>query len=206
MTAYMLAVEIAAHLGDGWTAEINAPDESSAKLIGTQDRILLVINGSHISRPADHGRVIIDAWLGDLLVHVPQGINGSPSITVAESKAPDKIANEIQRRLLPEYDFVMTAARTNKHTKEAVDVAWEQRAKNIEGRLGVHFQPRSIGFAYGSGEVGVYGRVAIGRGTEESIFTVHLRHDLVDDFSRTLQSFKDRCHHRMAKGGRRRQP
>jgi hypothetical protein len=132
MTTLDLAHTIAEHLGTGWRAYPGkAADGSQAHLAGPNDQVLNLFSYTDADRKADQGRLIITGHLDFLRNHVPQGIKRDHKITVDERTPPDKIAYEIRRRLLPNYQAEPTAAWDDKHASDGTAAAGEQLAATV---------------------------------------------------------------------------
>lgn len=190
MTTLTLAHTIAGHLGQGWHAYTGkAADGSEAHLAGPNDQVLDLFDGTSTGRKADQGRLIITGYLGFLRNHVPTGMQRDHTITVDEAKPPDRIAREIRRRLLPDYQAALSAAWDAKHASEATAAAREQLAATVAASLGVQRDMPDTDFHFGTVDVGVHGRVSVRPGTSDSVFTVHVPHDRVAEFARLLNTF-----------------
>ena len=190
MTMLTLADEIAHHLGQDWRAYTGkAADGSEANISGPDGLLLLLFNGTNSYRKSDHGRLFISGHLGFLRKHLPYDMKVDYKIAVAESKSPDKIAQDIMARLLPGYQHALKVAQEKKQISDAIDAAREKLAATVTASLPEGSCVYAGSIYFGSVDAGLSGRVDIG--DSDSIFNINVPRDLVADFARMLTGF---CH------------
>jgi hypothetical protein len=190
MTTLDLAHSTAEHLGTGWHAYTGkAANGPEAHLAGPNDQVLDVFSGTDLDRTADQGRLIITGHLGSLRSYVPQDFKRDYTITVNNRTPPGLIAREVRRRLLPDYQTALTAARNAKQASDGIAVAREQFAAIVATRLGVQCSDQDTDFDFGTVDEGVHGRVCVRSGACDSRFRVYVPHDRVTEFARLFVTF-----------------
>jgi len=177
---------IAEHLGTGWRAYI---DESAATadahLTGPNRQKLTVTSGG---TPA-HGRVIITGDLGDLLIHVPRALPRVHRITVDQHAPPQRIAREILRRLLPDYEKALTAAWDRQQHSPTRPSRRANPAAVIAARLGASRRRGETELHFGAVDSGVRGRASVRPGERDGVFTISVPHYRTHEFARLLDAF-----------------
>ena len=131
--------EVAAALGADWKATPQSDEYADCNWILTRkDGLALFIGGggwnkkgrisiSH-SRPRHKGSYL-DLWLGNNKLE-------APSITVADTTPPAKIAKAITSRLLPDSEVAQEAAITKIAQLDAADDAQQKSAQAVAGIFG----------------------------------------------------------------------
>jgi hypothetical protein len=130
---------VAFALGADWTATPQSDEYADCNWILTRkDGLALFIGGggwnkkgriqiSH-SRPRHKGSYL-DLWVGNTKLE-------APSITVADTTPPAKIAKAITSRLLPESEIAQEAAITKIAQLDAADDAQAKSAQSVAGIFG----------------------------------------------------------------------
>jgi hypothetical protein len=190
MTILTLAHMIAHHLGQDWRAYTGkAADGSEANISGPDDLLLLLFSGTNSHRKSDRGRLFISGHLGSLRKHLPYDMKVDYKITVAESKAPNKIAQDIVTRLLPSYQHALKVAQEEKQISDAIDAAREKLTATVTASLPKGSRVDDSSIYFGSVDASLNGRADIRRGDSDSIFKINVPRDLVVDFAHILTGF-----------------
>lgn len=116
METMTMARAVAKELGEGWSVADGAIQES-AYLAGPDDAQLFIRHGGYQLQ----GRISIHATAAPELLRQLASWRSDeklPTITVADTTAPAKIAREIQRRLLPGYWPLLATLRERKTSND----------------------------------------------------------------------------------------
>lgn len=180
---------VATALGDGWSATASASGWSNAvDLTGPDARRIR----GHVDtwRCAAAQRLHLDPVYPDDLFGLHLYGLDRGHITVAPNKAAEKIAGDIQRRLLPVYDATLASAWARKASRDADIAAANSLVEAIRTNLGETATSGGISAAadhggerHGWARLGEYSspanaRVEVPRGDYAVTFTVRVRRDL----------------------------
>ena len=177
---------IAEHLGTGWRARVDeSATTAAAHLTGPNRQKLAVTSGGTPAR----GRVIVTGDLGDLLYHVPRTLPYVHRITVDQHTPPDRIARDILRRLLPDYEKALTAAWDRQQHSPTNRSRRANPAAAIAARLGASRRRGETELQFGAVDSGVRGHASVRPGERDGVFTVSVPHYRTDEFARLLDAF-----------------
>ncbi|WP_147265797.1 hypothetical protein [Nocardia puris] len=150
------AQEIATHLGPEWTA-IERPSR-----LGAPAATLAGPDSMRLSLSLVDQRWRIDGELGDRWSDVPDGEKDTHVITASEAKSAQRLAGEIRRRLLPDYQRVLALAIERKRQHDERTALAHQQADRLSMLLGGHRYNKGLSSKFGDpyqrgGEFRVHG-------------------------------------------------
>lgn len=175
-TVMKIATLTAAALGNGWRTEHGySTDDSDARLCGPDDEDI------HMSQAWEYSRqdrlVLSGSLTGELRTHIHDNVYPYPrhEITVSRSKSAERIARDIERRLLPGYRATLATARRIQRRHQERTAARDALAAELIAALG-ELAHRSYS---GDVELDDYGRpfggeVKLPLGEGCAIFTVRV--------------------------------
>jgi hypothetical protein len=186
MSTLDLVRAIAEHLGTGWHAGVDKDATTAGPhLTGPNRQKLAVTTGGTPAR----GRLIITGDLGDLLIYAPRTLPRAPRITVDQHTPPHRIAREILRRLLPDYEKALTAAWNRHQHSPASPARRVNPTAVIAARLGASRRRGQTDFQFGAAVSGVRGLASVRPGDRDAVFIVSVPHYRTDEFASLLDAF-----------------
>lgn len=191
-TVMEIATLIAAALGNGWRAEPGyRTDDSDARLRGPDDEDV------HLSQAWEYSRrdrlVLSGSLTGELHTRIHDNVYPYPrhEITVSRSKSAERIARDIQRRLLPGYRATLATARRIQQRHQERTAARDALASELIAALG------DVAHRTYSGDIGIddYGRpfggkVKLSLGEGCAIFTVRVPQTEAVAFATRINAFR----------------
>lgn len=133
-----LAKEIAKSLGNGWTHDQSFAEDDGrdwrARIDGPNQQRLFLSN----SWAKQKGMLYISGWTPDGVEHDTR--NPLPSINVNLSKTPDQIAKDITRRLLPDYQFALSAILLKHQQQTEYKANLQETKQQVAEVLGVELR------------------------------------------------------------------